>query len=208
MVIWELLGPRFQSDISQCIWDWGTASFPTSPPTQNCTALAFGRDCKKITTTILIQFAMGASWYIDSSESRMLEFLQILGIGHVVEVTGDLRIENVGVNIDAPMILDFFPKLQRVGILTIIGNPIPPVPSRRFFVSLPGLQSLDQVGGLFLYRTTLPDVSSLSGLRCIGGMRLEDNVLLTSLEGIQDAQVGIYLVGCLYRRVESGWCYH
>jgi hypothetical protein len=194
MVIWELLGPRFPSNMSQCIWDWGLANFPTKPPTQNCTSLAFGRDCKKITMTVVIQFAMGASWYTggtSSAESRMSEFLQIPGIGNIVEMTGQLTIQNVGVNIDAPVIMDFFPKLQRVGVLTIIGNPIPPVPSRRFFVILPGLQKLDQVGGLLIYRTTLPDVSSLSGLKCVGGMRFEDNVLLTSLEGVQDAQVGI-----------------
>jgi hypothetical protein len=191
MEIWELLGPSGGEPTNQCRWKFGTPAFPATPPTQACTALAFGRNCSKITSTIVIRFAMAASFSVDSAESRMSEFLQTLGINNVVEMTRQLTIENMGVNIDAPLVMDFFPNLRRVNVLTIVGNSITPVPSRRFFVGFPGLENLDQAGGVLVARTTLSDVSSFSGLRCVGGMRLEDNVLLRSLEGIRDAQVGI-----------------
>jgi hypothetical protein len=191
MEIWELLGPSGGEADNECRWRWGTPAFPARPPTQACTAFAFGRDCSRITSSIAIRFAMGASFSVDSAESRMSEFLKTLGIGDVVEMTKGLTIENVGVNIDAPLVMDFFPNLQRVNVLTIIGNPITPVLSRRFFVAFPGLKKLDQAGGVLVARTTLAELSSLSGLRCVGGMRLEDNVLLSSLEGIKDMQVGI-----------------
>jgi hypothetical protein len=145
-----------------------------------------------VTGQVTIRFAMANSFSVDSADSRMAEFLQILGIGNVREMTGDLRIENVGISIDAQLILDIFPVLQHVNVLTIIGyRSDTPVASSRVFIGFPGFQKLDQVGGFLLARTSLPNLGSFSGLRCVGGMRFEDNILLTSLAGIQDVRVGI-----------------
>ncbi len=67
-------------------------------------------------------FAMIESWNSRTANSRMEEFLQILGVGNVTELTGFLVVQNIGVNSDANLNLKFLGKLQRVDIFYVGGT--------------------------------------------------------------------------------------
>jgi hypothetical protein len=153
--------------------------------------MAFGRDCSRITGQVTIRFTLATTLILQSAKSRMEDFLQTLGLGNVTEMTGDLVIENIAVNIDAPVFLQFFTELQRVRSLSITGTRNPPVSSISFIAGFPGLMKLQQAQQLSVIKTSLPDVDFLANLRCVGVMTFIDNVVLTSLQGMQDTRVGI-----------------
>jgi hypothetical protein len=186
--IWEQLGGV--NALNKCTWGWGLPGATLEIPTQDCTSLAFGRDCTRITGQVNIRFAMAQSWIDVSSPSQMGAFLQTLGIGNVTEMTGDLIITNIGVFIDAPTTLDIFPNLRRVSSLEVLGQKAASA-TTRFFTGFPGFQGLEQVKYLNLERTSLLDLTSFSGLKCVGTIRLSNNTALSSLRGMENARIGI-----------------
>jgi hypothetical protein len=189
--IWEKLAEVGQEGSNTCLWRWGSPVSPPRPPTQDCTALAFGRDCSRMTGRVTIRFMVADTFTLVSAKSRMEDFLQILGIGNVTEMTGNLTVENIGVNIDAPVSLNFFTKLRRINILTIIGTQNAAFEGINFIVGFPGLNNLDQLNGVNLIRTSLSDVDFFGNLRCVGIMQFFNNIQLKSLDGIQNTRVGI-----------------
>jgi hypothetical protein len=188
--IWEFVAPDGQEASNQCLWRWGYPRVPPTPPTQNCTSLAFGRDCHRITGQVHIRFAMTNSWNIGSAQSRMEEYLQNLGIGNVTEITSDLTIENVGLKNGVTLALKFFTKLQRVAGLTVLGSTQNiPGDANGYFVGMAGMMNLEQTKALTLNNTSLGSFSDFSGLRCVGGMQLLNNPWLSALDELDNVRL-------------------
>jgi hypothetical protein len=189
ITIWELVAPA--GTANQCRWAWGNPTDPPRLPSQNCTSLAYGKDCSRITGQVNLLFALLESWANSFENSRMGESLQKLGIGNGTEIAGSLLVTNLGVNTNANLAMNFFTRLQRVNALQILGSSLrTPRPIPMGFGGFPGVQNIEQTKRLVLNRTSMLTVQDFSGLRCVGSMQItETNV--NDLSGIQDVRVDI-----------------
>ncbi len=190
MEIWELLAPSGQEAFNECRWSWGISD-PPEVPANECTSLAFNRDCSIIGGVVQIRFAMTASYNIDTAQSRMEEYLQRLGLGNATEMVG-LFIYNIGVTVNTGFHINTFKKLQRVQILSLSSQsskgPSGQVSTYNVFTGVQGLKNLEQVGYMQMQGTSLHDLEDFSGLRCVGVLEMGDNPLLTSLQGLENVQ--------------------
>jgi hypothetical protein len=196
ITVWELLAPLGAEASNQCRWTWGNPADPPQLPSQDCTSLAYGKDCRRITGQVTILFAVLRSWSVQVASSRMEEFLQKLGVGNVTDITGNLVIKNLGINIIfANVATNFLSNLQRVNVLSILGTSLRDVrPIPQAFAGFPGFRNVEQTNRLVLNRTSWRTFQDFSSLKCVGSMQIIKTEM-SNLDLMQNLQVGVKGLG-------------
>jgi hypothetical protein len=114
---------------------------------------------------------------------RMGEGLAILGLNNLSFINGTLNVMSFG-SLQPVTSTPFLPALTTTFGLTVIDYGVR-VGQPHLFNSLP-FQSLKLTYALVLSSTGLLDMSSFSGLRCVGIVVLLNNTALASLSGLEN----------------------
>eukprot|EP00884_Botryococcus_braunii_P023169 jgi/Botrbrau1/9536/Bobra.0211s0026.1 len=175
----------------KCAWSMGT-----SKAVQACTGPIFGKTCAGYAGTLFVVFQNDGT----GTTPDMQGHLTRLGLGDLTYV------ENLQISSGpqrAPIEATFLPKLTHVAGNMSLGIPAASIPSQPNTISaLPGLKSLQQIGGSFLLGMPPPspqwglsfaNMDSLSGLKCVGGgFALVNTPSLKTTQGLENLQAVNY----------------
>eukprot|EP00884_Botryococcus_braunii_P023167 jgi/Botrbrau1/9534/Bobra.0211s0025.2 len=162
---------------------WGPSLLPQTPFA--CTTQIFGRNCPGFRGNLFLAFLGGSG---STGVPNMQSYLDTLGLGSV-DYLGSLTV--FAGSISVPIAPTFLSTLISTGFgLTVTTE----ANSTGGFTELPGLENVQQIGSNLLLGDfnslkgpLFDDLSSFSGLRCLGGgLGLYNSPLMVSTEGLEN----------------------